>query len=349
MAASDAVGGDASGSSVRPREDMGSPGLDRKKVKGDDSGEGDNKDIMLQQILDKMGTIDKMNATVNELSANSKQQWEMFKETMTKLDAVRKDLDKTTSQVSELRKEMETMKKKGAGKGQPSLVADPRIEALSEEIKKLKDSTIGGCSTRAGSLPPASISMSQQSVPDRFAASRPMTLVMTWGNKSYKREEILEAAGNVFDSFKEVGIQKPKLKVIGTHARCAYMTFESARSATSAFDAYVEIERDSKVKVGSGEESSAVFLNWQRTPIQQEYARRLNAVVQFITAAKGIDKSNFNRKVNQGLLLFQGDRMLRFTETLAGIDMRYDTKVLAKAGVTKEQIDAAIQEDAARV
>jgi hypothetical protein len=57
----------------------------------------------------------------------------------------------------------------------------------------------------------------------------------------------------------------------------------------------------------------------------------------------------FNRKVNQGLLLFQGDRMLRFAETLSGIEMRIDTKILAKAGVTKEQLDAAIQEDAARV
>jgi hypothetical protein len=71
--------------------------------------------------------------------------------------------------------------------------------------------------------------------------------------------------------------------------------------------------------------------------------------VQFITTAKTIDKSNFVRKVNQGLLLFQGDRMLRFQETLGGIDMRYDIKVLAKVGITKEQIDAAVQDDAARV
>jgi hypothetical protein len=349
MATSGAANGDLSASTARPREDMGSPGKDRKKTKGDGEGEVDNKDIMLQQILDKVGTIDKLNATLTELQSNSKHQWEMFMATMNKLDEVRKDLDKTASQVSELRKEIETMKKKGAGKGSPSLVADPRIEAMSEEIKKLKSSTIGGCSTRAGSLPAASVSMSQSSVPDRFAASRPMTLVMTWGDKSYKRDEILEAAGKVFDTFKEVGISKPQLKVNGNHARCAFMTFESVRSANTAFDAYFEIELDNKVQVGKGEGPSAVYLNWQRTPIQSEYGRRLNAVVQFITTAKAIDKSNFARKVNQGLLLFQGDRMLRFQETLGGIDMRYDIKVLAKVGITKEQIDAAIQEDAARV
>ena len=88
-------------------------------------------------------------------------------------------------------------------------MADPRIEAMSEEIKKFKRSTIGGCSSRAGSLLAASVSMSQSTVPDRFAASRPITLVMTWGNKSYKRDEVLEAAGKVFNKFKEVGISKP--------------------------------------------------------------------------------------------------------------------------------------------
>jgi hypothetical protein len=127
------------------------------------------------------------------------------------------------------------------------------------------------------------------------------------------------------------------------------MIFDSVTTAQKAFDLYFEIELESKVKVGSGEDSSAVFVNWERSPIQNEYSRRLNAVVQFITTAKNIDKDNFNRKVNQRLLLFRGDRMLRFSETLSGIEMRVDDKVLASAGVTKGQLDAAIQEDAARV
>lgn len=85
----------ANGSNVRAREEMGSPGRERtKKHAVDTNEEADNKESMLQQILDKMNALDKMNSTVTELSENSKQQWEMFKETMPKLDGVRKDLEK---------------------------------------------------------------------------------------------------------------------------------------------------------------------------------------------------------------------------------------------------------------
>jgi hypothetical protein len=52
----------------------------------------------------------------------------MIKETMHKLDGVRKDLDGTRAQVAQLRKEMETMKK--SSHNPPNLVANPRIEAL---------------------------------------------------------------------------------------------------------------------------------------------------------------------------------------------------------------------------
>ena len=310
--------------------------------------EQDSKDIALQQILKKMSTLDTMNSTIKELSENNKNQWDMLKDVMNKFDGVRKDLDTTRAEISELRLEIERIKKH-KGKGQPNLVADPRIESLSEEVKKLKNATIGGSSTRAGSLPPASVTFSQQSTTDRFAATRPMTLVLTWGQKTYQRDAILEAANKVYGALKQPDIPKPQVKVNGNHAKCAYMTFDTIHSATSAYDLYIEIERDNKVRLGSDEDYSVVFLNWQRTPIQQEYGRRLNAVVQFMITAKSIDPAMFNRKVNQGLLLFQGDRMLRFAETLSGIEMRIDTKILAKAGVTKEQLDAAIQEDAARV
>ena len=129
-----------------------------KRAGEDDDVNNDNhkdpKDILLEQILEKMGTLDTMNYAIKELSESSKSQWEVVKEAMGKIDAVCKDLETTRAQVAELRKEIDNMKKSA---GRPNLVADPRIEALSEEVKKLKSSTIGGCSTRAGSLPPPSV------------------------------------------------------------------------------------------------------------------------------------------------------------------------------------------------
>ena len=41
--------------------------------------------------------------------------------------------------------------------------------------------------------------------------------------------------------------------------------------------------------------------------------------------------------------------MIRFEESLRGIEMRTDATVLSKAGVTKEQLNAAIQEHMNRV
>ena len=176
-----------------------------------------------------------------------------------------------------------------------------------------------------------------------------MTLVMTWGSQSFRSEEVLAASAKVLKVFDDVGLEKPRLKIARGHIRCGYLIFDTVRQASAAMDVYLEIKHEEKVTVGADSETAAIFLGWQRSPTQNDFGRRITAVVEFLKTSKGYDNSDFKRKVEHGLLSFKGDRMIRFEESLRGIEMRTDATVLSKAGVTTEQLNAAIQEHLNRV
>lgn len=110
--------------------------------------------------------------------------------------------------MAELRKEMESMHVKGP----PSLVADPHIEALTEDVKKLKSSTVRG-STRAGSLPSGSVSMS---LPDNKHAnqatvSEPDVLHFS-GTLTVLKTKAVEV---ITDEFNKCGVKEHEYTIMG--------------------------------------------------------------------------------------------------------------------------------------
>ena len=113
-----------------------------------------------------------------------------------------------------------------------------------------------------------------------------MTLVMTWGKNTFKREDIVAASSKIIKVFTDVGIDEPIVKVAQGHVRSGYLTFDSIQHASQALDVYLEVKLEEKIYLGSGTDAAAIYLGWQRSPTQQDFNRRINAVVEFLKAKK---------------------------------------------------------------